>query len=432
VVEKFSEGTGSKATQQRAEAEKAQLERKIGQLVVEVDWLTKKCPFLDPRSLTSPRLVKVWASLGKTTICLERYAENTRKGTSLDDTEKRRGFDLSNVDSDADLKTSESSPHPPKLLKLVSDVIRTRHYSLRTEETYIAWIKRFILFHNKRHPSEMGGEEVAEFLSELAVRGEVAASTQNQALNAIVFLYQHVLQLPLGNCSSFQRAKPKQKLPVVLTRQEVHTLLQALQPPWRMMATLLYGSGLRLMECLRLRIKDIDFGYRQIVVRDGKGGKDRITVLPDTCVQELRQHIERSRQIFLKDQMEGTHGVHLPNAINRKYQNAPNEWGWFWVFPAPGLSVDPRTRMVRRHHLHETLLQRAFKMAIRTTKISKPATPHSLRHSFATHLLESGYDIRSVQELLGHKDVSTTMIYTHVLNRPGIGVRSPADLPPNR
>jgi integron integrase len=289
----------------------------------------------------------------------------------------------------------------------------------------VDWIRRFILFHGKRHPREMGTSEICAFLSELAVRGNIAASTQNQALNALVFLYRHVLGIDLGDFGDFVRAKPSQKLPVVLTHGEASRLIDALRKPYRLMATLLYGAGLRLMEAARLRVKDIDFGYRQIMVRDGKGGKDRITILPDAAIPALKEQLTRSRQLFettaRTTPRESRFQARWSASIRMR------EWGWFWVFPAPGLSVDPRSRIVRRHHLHEALLQRAVKEAARQARIAKPATPHTLRHSFATHLLEAGYDIRSVQELLGHKDVSTTMIYTHVLNRPGLAIRSPAD-----
>lgn len=328
------------------------------------------------------------------------------------------------------LSSSGQTPRPERrLLDQVRDAIRLRHYSLRTEQTYVDWIRRFILFHRKRHPAQMGAEEIRQFLSHLACEREVAPSTQNQALNAIVFLYKQVLKLDPGQFSDFTRAKSRQSLPIVLTRQEASALIAALAPPWQLMARLLYGAGLRLMECMRLRVKDVDFGYRQLVVRSGKGAKDRVTLLPDSARESLKKQLDASRLLFDSDRRSGLPGVELPHALERKYPKAGASWGWFWVFPAPGLSVDPRSGVVRRHHLHETLLQRAVKAAVAAAAIEKPATPHTLRHSFATHLLESGYDIRSVQELLGHRELSTTMIYTHVLNKPGTSIRSPADTP---
>jgi integron integrase len=292
---------------------------------------------------------------------------------------------------------------------------------------YVFWIRSFILYHQKRHPHEMGGQEIGQYLGHLAVEKEVAPSTQNQALNALVFLYKQVLQKEPGRFDSFTRAKTRERLPVVLTPGEATQIIQQLAPPWRLMALLLYGSGLRVMECLRLRIKDIDFGYRQMVVRCGKGAKDRITVLPENAIESLKKQFAACRGLHEADRCGGIPGVELPYALERKYPAAGSEWGWFWVFPAPGLSTDPRSGVVRRHHVHPTLLQRAVRRAAREAAIAKPATPHTFRHSFATHLLERGYDIRTVQELLGHQDVSTTMIYTHVLNRPGMAVRSPAD-----
>jgi integron integrase len=305
--------------------------------------------------------------------------------------------------------------------------LRLRHYSLRTEQAYVHWIRSFILYHQKRHPDEMGGEEIRKYLGHLAVEKQVAPSTQNQALNALVFLYKQVLQKEPGRFDSFARAKTRERLPVVLTPGEATQIIRQMAPPWRLMVMLLYGSGLRVMECLRLRIKDIDFGYRQIVVRCGKGAKDRITVLPENAIDSLKKQFASSRVLHEADRCGRIPGVELPHALERKYPAAGSAWGWFWVFPAPGLSTDPRSGVVRRHHLHPTLLQRAVRSAAREAAIAKPATPHTFRHSFATHLLERGYDIRTVQELLGHQDVSTTMIYTHVLNRPGMAVRSPAD-----
>ena len=307
-------------------------------------------------------------------------------------------------------------------------MLRTRHYSLRTEETYLHWIKRFILFHGKRHPREMGAAEVASFLSALATEQEVASNTQNLALSAILFLYRDVLDIDLPWLQHVVRAKKPQRLPTVLTRAEVQRLraeLPADEPG--LIAELLYGTGMRLMEGVRLRVKDVDLSRCEIVVRDGKGAKDRVTVLPASLVEPLRAHLARRRTVFERDQAQGKPGVWLPDALSRKYPRAAIEWGWQYVFVATELSRDPRSGEVRRHHVNEQRVQRAVREAARRAGIAKPVSPHVLRHSFATHLLESGYDIRTVQELLGHSDVSTTMIYTHVLNRGGRGVRSPLD-----
>ena len=318
-------------------------------------------------------------------------------------------------------------PAQRRLLDQVRDTLRFLHYSLRTEETYVQWIRKFILFHHKRHPKEMGAPEVEAFLTHLAAQCDVAAATQNQALNSIVFLYKRVLKTEPGDFGEFERAKVKRKLPVVLTREEVTRLIAVMEWPHSLLATLMYGAGLRIMESVRLRVKDVDFSRKLLIVRDGKGEKDRIAMLPECAVLWLERHLRKVRTVFEQDRNNGIGGVWLPHALGRKYRNAGREWGWQWVFPAADLSTDPRGGATRRHHLHETLVQRAFKLAAQKAGIAKPATPHSLRHSFATHLLESGADIRTVQELLGHEDVSTTMIYTHVLNRPGIGARSPAD-----
>ncbi|AJF06303.1 integron integrase [Geoalkalibacter subterraneus] len=315
----------------------------------------------------------------------------------------------------------------PRLLDRVRDAIRTRHYSLRTEETYTAWVRRFILFHNKRHPQEMGADEVRQFLTYLAVRQNVAASTQNQALNALVFLYKQVLGTDLGDLGEVVRAKKPQKLPLVLTRDEVQRLLTGLTGTHWLMAGLLYGSGLRLLECLRLRVQDIDFGYGQITVRRGKGDKDRRTMLPQSLIEPLQRQIALVRQLHERDLADGYGRVYLPEALARKYPAAPAKLGWQYLFPSSKLSRDPRSGETRRHHLSESVLQNAVKQAVRSAGLNKPASCHTLRHSFATHLLEDGYDIRTVQELLGHQDVRTTMIYTHVLNKGGQGVRSPLD-----
>jgi integron integrase len=315
----------------------------------------------------------------------------------------------------------------PRLLDQVREAIRTRHYSLRTEKAYVHWIKRFIFFHSKRHPSEMGETEIGQFLSSLATEAHVSASTQNQALNALLFLYRAVLEKPIGYINGVVRAKRPGRLPVVLTRQEVRALFGCLEGTEWLMATLLYGAGLRLMECLRLRVQDIDFGSNQLIVRAGKGDKDRVTMLPVTVLEPLRKHLEGVKTQYQRDMEQGLGGASLPNALEKKYPNAPKEWGWQFVFPASKLALDPRSGKMRRHHLHETVLQKAVKEACRKAGLTKHAGCHSFRHSFATHLLEDGYDIRTVQELLGHKDVTTTMIYTHVLNRGGRGVYSPAD-----
>ena len=321
-----------------------------------------------------------------------------------------------------------SQPEAPRLLEQVREAIRVRHYSLRTEQTYVGWIKRFILFHGKRHPRDMGGQEVQQFLSHLAVAGHVAASTQSQALSAVLFLYQQVLKQDIGWLDDVVRAKQPHRVPVVLTQDEVKAVLAHLSGTTWIMATLLYGAGLRLLECLRLRVKDVDFTYNQIVVRDGKGRKDRVTMLPQQVKAPLQRHLHDVQQLHAQDVQAGAGHVYLPYALERKYPNASREWIWQYVFPAARPSRDPRTGIIRRHHVHKLVLQRAVHAAVRKANIPKPASGHTLRHSFATHLLEAGYDIRTVQELLGHKDVSTTMIYTHVLNRGGRGVKSPADL----
>ena len=317
----------------------------------------------------------------------------------------------------------------PKLLDQVRDVIRRKHFSIRTEQSYVDWVRRFILFHNKRHPREMAEAEVTEFLTHLARDGRVAASTQNQALSALLFLYKQVLKQEIGWLEGVERAKRPARMPVVLTRDEVHKIFAHLHGTPRLMAGLLYGSGLRLMECVRLRVKDVDFGYARIVVRDGKGAKDRVTMLPVNLAKPLERHLQKVRAQYEEDLEAGFGSVFLPNAIARKCPRAEKEWAWQYVFPSSRLSFDPRSPAgaKQRHHIDETLLQDAVKKAVRASGVNKPATCHTLRHSFATHLLENGYDIRTVQELLGHKDVSTTMIYTHVLNRPGIGVKSPLD-----
>jgi integron integrase len=316
---------------------------------------------------------------------------------------------------------------PRKLLDHVRDVLRVNHYSPRTEEAYLGWTRRFILFHNKKHPLEMGALEVELYLTHLAVGEKVSANTQKQALNALVFLYHRVLQKPLGQFRDIERAKRPQRRPLVLSKGEVEQILRVMRGTHQLIATLLFGTGMRLLECLRLRVKDVDFALNQIVVRDGKGWKDRITMLPQKIKPDLEKHLARVREIHRQDLASGNGRVHLPEALSRKFPNANRDWGWQYVFPASALSKDPLSGAYRRHHLHENSVQKALNKAVRLGGIAKPASCHTLRHSFATELLSAGYDIRSVQELLGHKDVSTTMIYTHVLNRPGIGVKSPLD-----
>ena len=321
-----------------------------------------------------------------------------------------------------------SSEPPPKLLDQVRDRVRRLGYAKRTELSYVGWIKRYILFHGKRHPKEMGKAEVEAFLSSLAVERNVAASTQNLALSAILFLYREVLETPLPWLQEVVRAKKPARLPTVLSRSEVQAVLAELSGTVGLMLRLLYGTGMRLMECTRLRVKDVDFALNQITVRDGKGGKERVTMLPQSLLEPLRLHLAQVKAQHSADLAAGFGVVWLPDALAVKYPNAPRAWGWQYVFPAAGLSVDPRSGERRRHHVDEKQLQRQIRKAAEIVGIAKPVTPHTLRHSFATHLLEGGYDIRTVQELLGHSDVSTTMIYTHVLNKGGRGVRSPLDI----
>ena len=315
----------------------------------------------------------------------------------------------------------------PRLLDQVREQIRLRHYSIRTEAVYLEWVKRYIRFHKYRHPQEMGGPEVEAFLSDLAVRRDVSASTQNQALSAILFLYKQVLQIELPWMDGVIRARRPQRLPVVLTREEVASVLAQLDGTLWLIASLLYGSGMRLMEVLRLRVKDVEVARLEILIRDGKGQKDRVTMLPRKLAAPLELHLQRVRALHEQDLREGYGRANLPHALARKYPNAAAEWGWQFVFPSVNRSEDPRSGGIFRHHLHEKTIQRAVRNAVRRVGLHKPATPHTLRHSFATHLLESGQDIRTVQELLGHSDVKTTQIYTHVLNRGGLGVLSPLD-----
>jgi len=314
-----------------------------------------------------------------------------------------------------------------KLIDRLREAIRVRNYSRRTEQAYWYWTRYFIFFHGKRHPAQMGAPEVAAFLSWLATERNVAAATQNQALSALLFLYKHVLGQELPWLDGFAHAKRPVRLPTVLTEAEVSRLLEFMDGSLKLMASLLYGAGLRQIECLQLRVKDVDFAYRQILVRDGKGAKDRVTMLPDNVVEPLQQQLGKVRALHRRDLDEGYGEVFLPHALARKYPRAGREWGWQFVFPSGKRSAEPGTGMIRRHHLYPETLGRAVARAARGARIVKPVTCHTLRHSFATHLLQSGQDIRTVQELLGHSDVSTTMIYTHVMNRGARGVRSPLD-----
>jgi integron integrase len=327
-------------------------------------------------------------------------------------------------------------PPKPKLLELVRRALRLRHYSPRTERAYCAWIRRFIVFHGTRHPSVLGATEVQQFLDHLACERGVSAGTQNQALAALVFLYNDVLALALEKHVQLPRAKRPDRIPVVLAPNEVAALLAQLTGPTYLMASLLYGSGLRLLECARLRVKDVDFQRHELRIRDGKGRKDRLTPLPTSLSADLLCHLDLVRAQHNKDLREGAGYVELPDALRFKYAAAPREWPWQWFFPATRTYLDPKTGERRRHHLHETVVQRAVRQAAATAQLSKRVSCHTLRHSFATHLLESGHDIRTIQELLGHRDVATTMIYTHVLNRGPLGVRSPLDTlatkPPHR
>jgi integron integrase len=321
----------------------------------------------------------------------------------------------------------EGQTHSPKLLESLRQALYVRHYSNRTTDTYCAWVKRFVHFHNLRHPKDMGEKEINAFLTHLAVEDKVSSSTQNQALSALLFLYRYVIGKEIGDLGQVIRARKSVRLPVVLTREEVKSLLAQLSGDKWLMASLMYGAGLRLMECLRLRVQDIDFSRSEIMVRDGKGAKDRITMLPESLKNPLGDHLKNVKRIHDKDIADGWGRVLLPNALDRKYPNAPAEWRWQWVFPQEKRWVNMKTGEEGRHHMDESLIQKAVKEAAFHAQLTKRATCHTFRHSFATHLLEGGYDIRTVQELLGHSDVRTTMIYTHVLNRGPSGVRSPVD-----
>jgi integron integrase len=314
-----------------------------------------------------------------------------------------------------------------KLLDTLHEIIRTRNYSPNTEEAYRHWIKEYIFFNGLRHPLEMGEEEIKKFLNYLAVDKKIAASTQHQALCALLFLYRDVLRTGQLWIDNFTRAIKPKHLPIVFTREEAQLVLKQLRPTQWLMASILYGAGLRLMECHNLRIKDLDFGYKQIIIWDGKGHKSRKTMLPQSLILPLKEHLRKVMLLHEFDLREGFGKVAMPFALERKYPQASREWLWQYVFPAGKRIIDPENGQERRFHIHETILQRAVKSAIRAAGIAKTASCHTFRHSFATHLIENGYDIRTVQELLGHNDVRTTMIYTHVLNRGGLGVRSPLD-----
>jgi integron integrase len=320
-----------------------------------------------------------------------------------------------------------SSPQPKKFLDLVRDLLRLKNYSYKTEQSYIYWIRYFILFNQKRHPKDMGPVEVKNFLTFLATKRNVSGKTQNQAFNALIFLYKQFLKRDLGELKDIPRAKVPRRLPNVLSVTETQKVIMNLSGTYWIMGLILYGAGLRVSELLSLRVKDVDLEKRTIIVRDGKGLKDRITSLPDQVLPALNQHLQKVKNLHEKDLKNGYGSVYLPNALNRKYPNLDKAWGWQYIFPSKSLSADPRSGEIRRHHLHESALQKAISHATKMAGIHKHVGPHTFRHCFATHLLESGTDIRNVQELLGHAHLETTMIYTHVLNRPGITIKSPAD-----
>ncbi len=324
--------------------------------------------------------------------------------------------------------TTSASPQGKKLLDQFRDNIRLKQYSFRTEKTYIQWVREYILFHNKRHPREMGVAEINQFITHLVVDRKASASTQNQAISAILFLYRNTLHIELDQSSlNFIRPKKGKRVPNVLSTQEARAVISSMTGQYKLMAQIMYGSGLRLMECLRLRVKDIDFENHRILIYDGKGGDDRVTMLPDGIIAPMREHLKRVSAIHQKDLSAGFGSVKMPFALDKKYPTAHKEWIWQFIFPAPTLFTDTETGSTHRHHVHETVLQKAIRAAAKLANINKRVTPHTFRHSFATHLLQNGYDIRTVQELLGHKDVKTTMIYTHVLQRGGLAVKSPLD-----
>jgi integron integrase len=323
--------------------------------------------------------------------------------------------------------TNASDPKPKKLLDQVSEALRTKHYSYRTEQTYVDWIKRYIIFHKKQHPKDQGVDEIRAFIAYLATERKVATSTQNQALSAILFLYRTVLGHEINLTPDLISPSRPKRLPTVLTHEEAISIINAMRGTSRIMTKILYGSGLRLMECMRLRVRDIDFEHYQIIVRGGKGDDDRFTILPDSVAADLKHILLDVKALHQKDLQDGYGEAALPNALGVKYKNAGKEWGWQYIFPASRLSLDPASGVIRRHHLDESVLQRAIRSAVRLAKINKEVSPHTFRHSFGTQLLQNGYDIRTIQELLGHKDVKTTMIYTHVLQRGAMAVKSPLD-----
>lgn len=326
---------------------------------------------------------------------------------------------------------SRPGRRPVRLLEQVRRAIRRKHYSYRTEMAYLHWIRRFILFHHRRHPLEMGEAEVAAFLTHLAVDRTVSAATQNQALCAVLFLYKQVLERDIGLVQGVTRAKSSVRVPVVMSRDEVQLVLNRLQGREWLMASLMYGAGLRVMECVRLRVKDVDFGFSQIIVRDGKGKKDRVTPLPERLVSSLKEQLAQVKRVHANDLADGYGEVSLPYALARKYPNAAREFGWQYIFPSSKRSIDPRSGKCKRHHIDVSVIQRAIRAAVLDADLNKPVTCHTFRHSFATHLLAAGHDIRTIQDLMGHKDVRTTMIYTHVLGKGGQGVFSPLDTLPN-